>query len=420
MSQHTPTRRYQMLVVILSPLLALYTAWRTLKDGGTRYFLQRFGFGYSHSIGNAAASPPTLWIHAASVGEVFTVLPLIQRIKQPLLVTTMSPTGAAVLQQQQLSHVKHVYLPLDFPGACRRFFKKMNIHEGWIVETEIWPWLYSSAYSQSVPLTIINARLSERTSSQSKGLLASTYARALEDVSILARTAQDATGFANLGATTTSISVVGDLKYAKPDTQPTQSAHEPLSTRPYVLAASTHDNEELQLAQQWDQQLATINPDTLLVIVPRHPERGAAIIKALSEAGINAALRSQKSSIPENCQVYIADTLGELQAWYSQAIACFVGGSLIARGGHNMLEPARANCPIVVGTHTFNFHEIMDSLIDRQAIVIAKDAREVVSFFNEALNDTEAYTAMAQRASEQARRFENIVDAYLEKLQPDY
>lgn len=419
MSQYTPTKRYRVLVVILCPLLIIYTVWRALKDGGKRYFLQRLGFGYGTS-NTTATSPPTLWIHAASVGEVFTVLPLIQRIKRPLLVTTMSPTGAFVLHQQQLPHVKHVYLPLDFPGACKRFIKHMNISEGWIVETEIWPWLYSTAYAKSVPLTIINARLSKRTSDQSNGLLATTYASALAAVRILARSAQDAVGFANLGACTTKISVVGDLKYAKPDdAYSTSSAHKPLLTRRFVLAASTHDSEEIQLAQQWSRQLAATNQDALLVIVPRHPERGAAIVRDLTDAGIDAALRSQTSAIPASCQIYVADTLGELQAWYSQATACFVGGSLITRGGHNMLEPARANCPIVVGHHTFNFNDIVDSMIAAQAIVIAKDAQEVVLFLIDAFNDKEAYRPMTQRAGEQARRFESIVDAYLEKLQPE-
>ncbi len=416
MSQNKPTRRYRVLVIVLCPLLIIYTVWRSLKDGGKRYFWQRFGLGYGNTN---TTQPPTLWIHAASVGEVFTVLPLIQRIKQPLLVTTMSPTGALVLKQQQLAHVKHVFLPLDFPGACKRFFKHMNISEGWIVETEIWPWLYSTAYAQSVPLTIINARLSKRTSEQSNGLLASTYASALATVNILARSAQDATGFANLGASASQISVVGDLKYAKPDAESTLSVREPLLARRYVLAASTHDNEEIQLALQWSQQFATVDQDALLVIVPRHPERGAAIVRDLADAGIDAVLRSQTSAIPANSKIYIADTLGELQAWYSQANACFVGGSLITRGGHNMLEPARASCPIVVGHHTFNFNDIVDSLIAAQAIVIAKNAQEVVSFLIEALNNEEAYRPMALRAHERAVRFESIVDTYLEQLQPD-
>lgn len=400
--------------MLLGPVLVLFTIWRTWRDGGKRYLLQRFGFGYHHTHDSRSTS--TLWVHAASVGEVYTVLPLLKRIGEPLLVTTMSPTGAKVLQQQQLAHVTHVYLPLDFAGACRRFMSKMNIREGWIVETEIWPWLYATSNARSTPLTIINARLSLRTSKQADGLLASTYAKALASVRIMARSGQDATGFAKLGAATDQISVVGNLKYANPESSSSQSPPERFLQRPYVLAASTHDDEEIQLARQWNEQLATVNHGAILVIVPRHPERGAAIIKSLSREGIKASLRSDQSEPKADSAIYVADTLGELQAWYSHATACFVGGSLISRGGHNMLEPARANCPVTVGPQAFNFQDIVNSLLDVEAIVVAKDAVEVISFLNKALDNPQAFSTMIQRAREQAKHLEGVVDSYLERL----
>ncbi len=401
--------------------MALYTLLRARKDGGRSYLYERFGL-YPQSHPNSISTDGVIWIHAASVGEVFTVLPLIKAVNTKLLVTTTTPTGAKVLSDKRLAHVEHCYLPVDLPGACQRFFKHHAIREGWIVETEIWPWLYACANQNDAGLTIINGRLSPKTSSQANGLLATTFRRALQGVAVLARSEDDATRFVNLGASHSLVSVTGNLKYAHPDAGQSDEKPAVLINRPYVLAASTHDDEEQQLAVAWSSrptdsaQAVEARDDPLLVIVPRHAERGATIQKQLAGMGIQAALRSSNETVNSGCSIYIADTLGELQAWYSYALACFVGGSLIERGGHNILEPARLGCPVAVGPHTSNFADVIDTFSKNDALVILDDAAQVIEFMHNAITDQNTLQAMAQRARLHAQKSEAVLTVYLEAL----
>lgn len=419
--QYSPTWRYRILIRALSPLVALYTLWRARRDGGKAYLCERLGL-YPQRRLSEPASNGVIWIHAASVGEVFTVLPLIKAVNAKLLVTTTTPTGAQVLAQQGLAHVTHCYLPVDLPGACKRFFQHHTIREGWIVETEIWPWLYACANKNAVGLSIISGRLSSKTSSQANGFLAATFRRALQDVTVLARSDEDALRFATLGASPSLVSVSGNLKYANPGAVLGNNEADPLIDRPYVLAASTHDDEEQQMAVAWCQQSADAEQDidaeldALLVVVPRHAERGAAIQKHLATKGINAALRSKNEAVTDDCRVYIADTLGELQAWYTHALACFVGGSLIERGGHNILEPARLGCPVAVGPHTSNFEDIVVTFAKHDALVVVKNSEHAVRFLRGAIDDPQALQPMTQRARLHAQKSEEVLTVYLEAL----
>lgn len=412
----TPPWRYRLLLRALSPLLLGYTAWRAVKDGGWRYWWQRLGL-----YRGAAASPTlakdeeSLWVHAASVGEVITILPLIKawRARHPdaaILVTTGTPTGAAVLQQQAVSGLRHQYLPVDFPGASRRFVARLQARQGWIVETEIWPWLYAHCANQGIELTIVNGRLSQRTSRQSDSLMGSSYRRALSQVRVLARSQADAEKFITLGAAPARVQVTGNLKYA--DSGVTEKLPRPLQ-RDYVLAASTHDDEERQLAQAW---LDAGDAGKLLVIVPRHPERGSALQRELGNPDTHIPLRSATQPPLDDDRIYLADTLGEMQAWYQHADASFVGGSLIERGGHNMLEPARHACPTVVGPHTGNFDDIMQMMLDGSAIHVADSAAEVVRFLIDASDPQSEYRAMGRRALALAEDSRSVLQRYLQAL----
>jgi len=421
----TPPWRYRLLVRLLSPALLAYTLWRSVKDGGVRYFCQRLGwYGWGiarHDQERTSRAVPHLsdsknkrskhlWIHAASVGEVFTVLPLIKSIQAhdlnaSLLVTTGTPTGAAVLQKQALNGVRHQYLPIDFPGACRRFLDQAGIERAWIVETEIWPWLYALCARRSIDITIVNGRLSEKTSAQSNGLLACSYRRALKYVRVLARSADDMKNFIKLGAVPGNVQVAGNLKYTVKTTIEPQPP--PLERR-YVLAASTHADEEFQLARCWND----VPGDLLLVIVPRHPERGPVIRKQLAALGSPVSQRSLAELPGEKDRIYLADTLGELQAWYQGAEAAFVGGSLISRGGHNMLEPARFACPTIVGPHTQNFADIMSIMIESDAIAIGQEACDITAFLEQAARGNTRHSVMGKRARELAENSANVLQHY--------
>jgi len=426
-----PPRRYRWLVRLLTPLVLMHLLHRRRKDGDHRYLSERLGRS------GKRADVPSLWFHAASVGETVTILPLLDALSSgwpetPLLVTTNTTTGARVLAEKAPAGVRHRYLPLDFPAATRRFLEQEKPIAGWIVETEIWPWLFARAQAAGVPLTIINARLSPRTRRQSNGWLSDTYRRALSGVDVLARSGDDADAFRQLGAEPDRIVVVGELKYARRSGGPGSPGSPGSSVRsgsssgsagdtqpspvalPFVLAASTHANEEQQLARAWLECCR----QGLLVIVPRHPERGESLSADLDELAAPARIRRRANGeqpVPTD-RLYLADTLGELDAFYAHASGVFVGGSLIERGGHNVLEPARHGCALAVGRYTTNFREPIELLRAANAISECADATAVVHFLQRALQDDALLQAQGKRARSAAESVVGIVERYLDCL----
>lgn len=409
-----PTWLYRICVRLLSPVLLIHAAMRSLRDGGKRYACERLGF-------ISRDSQKRIHIHAASVGEVITVLPLIEKIQayQPelaLLVTTNTPTGAVVLETRLTGNAKHAYLPIDFSGATQRFFARQSISALWIVETEIWPWLYARANQHNLPISIINARLSHKSQGAVAKFFNATYTQALAGVQVLARSTDDAQRYVERGANIRNVRTVGNLKTAH---TPPKEIPAPLLDQPYMFAASTHDDEELQLAQAW----LNLTDKGLLVIAPRHPERGARIAKSLNALQMDidsdlptTRLRSQQLQPLQNSRLYIADTLGELHHWYAHASAAFVGGSLIRRGGHNVLEPARANTLIIVGPHTFNFDEEVATLKTANAIAIASNATEVIKLFLLTESDPQWTRTLCDNAKNVINVKNVVLDAYIESL----
>jgi 3-deoxy-D-manno-octulosonic-acid transferase len=412
-----------MLVRLLSPLLLAHLCWRSLRDGGWRYFCQRLGFSASvtAAFATAAKGQSLYWFHAASVGEVLTLMPLIEALstRDPgctILLTTNTPTGAQVLEERAAPGVVHAYLPIDFAGATQRFIRRLPVAAVWVVETEIWPWLYARCHQHDIRLTIINARTSKRTQRNEKGLLASTYRRALSDVHVLARSAADAENFTRLGADAARIQVAGNLKFAnnQPATRLT-----PLTNLPYCVAASTHADEELQLARAWLEEKI----DSLLVIVPRHIERGTTIVRQLRDLQRELApdapdvvLRSNGAEAVPEARLYVADTLGALHAWYAFSTAVFVGGSLIDRGGHNVLEPAWLGKPVVVGQHMQNFADALQVLQQHDAIIVAASAANVVNQLQLAVDGNVETAQLGERARDAARQSGDVLVGYLDAL----
>jgi len=392
----------------------LHLCWRSFRDGGFTYLKERLG--YQHKDNHKR-----IHIHAASVGEVVTVLPLIEKMQKchpaiAFLVTTNTPTGSAILRDRLAGNCIHTYLPIDFPGATRRFFATKNISSLWIVETEIWPWLFARAKHYSIPLCIVNARLSQKSNGAVAHFFAQTYSHALRDVRVLARSNEDASRFEQKGAKAKNISTIGNLKYAQTDQ--TQTAHA-LLARAYVLAASTHDDEELQLARAW----LNSTVDCLLVIAPRHAERGAKLIKNLNALQQDRypdlpciARRSLGEHPGDNCKLYLADTLGEMHHWYTHATAAFVGGSLIKHGGHNVLEPARLKTPIVVGPHTANFDEEVTLLHKANAIAIADNVEQAIQLLLRAVSNDQWAQSLSEQAFATINTHDDVLDRYIASL----
>jgi 3-deoxy-D-manno-octulosonic-acid transferase len=323
-------------------------------------------------FGEGAARPPgrLLWLHAASVGETLSVLPLVEALaaRDPalrFLVTTGTVTSAALLAQRLpgalAARVAHRFVPLDVPRWVARFLDGWRPDAAIFVESELWPNLIAAAQARGIALALVNARMSDR-SARWWGRAPGLARRVLGAFTlVLAQTEADAARLRALGAA--GATCPGNLKYAAAplpvDAAELARLSALLAGRPAWLAASTHPGEEAVVLEA-QRRLAVAHPGLLAIIVPRHPERGAAV--AALAGALPVARRAAGQDPGPGTAVLVADTLGELGLWYRLARVAFIGGSLVAHGGQNPLEPARLGCPIVTGPHTWNFAEILARL----------------------------------------------------------
>jgi len=319
----------------------------------------------------------TIWIHCASVGEVNTYCALhLQLLQQRpdthFVITTNTTTGAQTVARHNFENTQHCYLPVESSSAIKRFIKAWQPSQCLIMETEIWPLLYKRCYTNNISISIINARLSHRTLN-ANNWIKSLYKTSLTQVKqILCKSEQELENFKLLGAEGSKLKVAGNLKFVHASTS--HNLHSiKLNNRNYCVAASTHNNEEQQLAALWKK----LDTDILLVIVPRHPNRSSEIQKQLSSLNINFAVRSLKQDIKSDTVLYLADTLGELNAFMSAAEFVFIGGSLIKHGGQNILEACRMGRPTLCGPHMFNFTEELDFLLQYKACIQVNDINEL-------------------------------------------
>ncbi|HEY3846127.1 MAG TPA: 3-deoxy-D-manno-octulosonic acid transferase [Acetobacteraceae bacterium] len=330
-----------------------------------------------------------LWLHAASVGETTSILPVLAPLLAgapdlTVLFTTGTVTAAALLaqrlEQQQRTRVLHRFVPLDVPGWGGRFLDHWRPDAAAFLESELWPNLLFACHARDIKLMLINARLSPR--SFARWRRAPGFARDLLSVfdRVQARSEADAKRLRVLGAR--RVEAPGDLKFAALplpfDAAELNRLQALLAGRPVWLAASTHPGEEA-LAFAAHRKIATRHPDLLTILAPRHPERGAAIA---AEAGSLPTTRRALGDEPPPAQgVWLVDTLGELGLWYRLAPIAFVGRSLVPPGGgQNPLEPARLGCAIAVGPHTGNFQEHVALLRSAGALVEVPDAAALAGF----------------------------------------
>jgi 3-deoxy-D-manno-octulosonic-acid transferase len=361
--------------------------------------------------GEAAARPPgrLLWLHAASVGETLSVIPLLEAlaVRAPdltLLVTTGTVTAAGLLAQRLPGglggRLLHRFVPLDVPRWVARFLDGWRPDCAVLVESELWPNLIAVAAARGVPLALVNARFSAR-SARRWSLLAPGLGRRLLGAFrlVTAQSAADAARLRTLGAA--EVLTPGNLKDAAPplpaDADALAALHGAIGGRPVFLAASTQPGEETIVAAA-HALLAPAHPGLLTVIVPRHPERGAAIAAEL--APLPVARRAAGALPGPDTAVYVADTLGELGLFYRLAGACLVGGSLVPHGGQNPREPARLGCPILLGPHTHNFEEPVARLLAAGgAALVAPDPAALAAAAGAVLSNPNCGRAMANAAA---------------------
>lgn len=401
---------YRLITIFLWPLLFIYTAKIALRDKSLRYFFQRLGFAYPNSF------KKTVWIHCASVGETNTYMPLHLKLVKKLpdtnfVITTNTCTGANTVNRHAAPRTSHCYLPIESSFAIKRFLKAWKPQQCLIMETEIWPLLYRRCHQQNIPLSIMNARLSHRTLNTSNWIR-SQYKKALKNVDkILCKSEAEANNFRSLGADKNKLFIAGNLKFTYIENK-TDIPNIDLNKRVYCVAASTHNNEEQQLAQCWI-KLSTTH---LLVIVPRHPNRSEQIQKQLKQLNINYAVRSLQQAITQQTQVYLADTLGELNQFMNAAEFVFIGGSLIKHGGQNLLEPARLGKAIVCGPHMFNFADETELLLKHRACIQVNNLNELEATFMKLLEQPEICSELGASAKTTLDLQSDILNTYLKLL----
>ncbi|MDH5485059.1 MAG: 3-deoxy-D-manno-octulosonic acid transferase [Gammaproteobacteria bacterium] len=404
---------YRLFIIFFAPIIFLYTLKIALRYQSRRYLKQRYGFALP------AFRKQPIWIHCASVGEFNTVLPLLKLLiknypQREFLITTTTPTAADRVEQSQLHNTTHCYFPIDTKSATRRFLQHCRPAICLVMETEIWPMLYLQCKKREIPLSLINARLSAKTLSVA-GWIKKQYKKALDTTDkILLRSDTDRQAYISLGADESKLTVVGNLKFSA-DTQ-TIAVIE-FSERPYILIASTSDNEEKLFAEAWK----TMNRQGhLMVIAPRHPERSPAILNALKPLALEIAVRSQQQAVTGTTDIYLADTLGELNRFIAGASLVFVGGSLVPRGGQNVLEPARLGKAIITGSMATNFQNEIDDLIQHDACIQVDDIQQAATTIEALLADPARCEKMGQAAQQRVQQQADVADRYLAILQKNY
>ncbi|MFK5912917.1 MAG: glycosyltransferase N-terminal domain-containing protein [Woeseiaceae bacterium] len=343
--------RYKFLLFLFFIPLTLYTLWQSIRASEFRYFIERVGLRFKTKI-----KPNGLWFHAASVGEINAIIPLIEKIilSHPntiITVTSNTITSASVFKKHTTENIQHLYFPLDYKYAIYNIFKKIKPKAIFIVETEFWPNFYTTAHKENIPLTIINGRISEKTL-HAKPWLKTIYAKILPLLTqVHARSKLDQSHFIKLGMPHTKVDVLGNIKFYATDNiniSPVDLG------RKYVLVASTREEEERAIVKAW--QEAEQN-NHLLVIVPRHPQRRNDILNQLKSFNLNIAVRSKNESISNSTDIYIADTIGELKQFIAGSEFVIMGGSFVKKGGQNILEVAQLGKSTVFGLDMRNFEE---------------------------------------------------------------
>ncbi|MFA7495182.1 MAG: lipid IV(A) 3-deoxy-D-manno-octulosonic acid transferase [Acidithiobacillus sp.] len=390
-------RIYAVLLTLLSPAILLFTLWRAWRRPLYRErWRERFGWGVPHQ-------DHPIWIHAVSVGETIAAIPLVHALQArypgvPILMTTTTPTGSAIVAQRLGSAVRQHYMPYDLPSAVKRFLVRQQPRLGLIMETEIWPNLCHAASRAAVPLLLVNARLSPR-SLRGYGRFPYLFQPALARMAaIAAQSSEDAVAFQSLGAE--QITVTGNLKYDLPDPVDARAKgllwRERLGMRPIWVFASTHAGEE-EMALTVLEQLQVQWSDVLLVLIPRHPSRRAEVQARLQARHMHCALRSKTEDCRER-SVLLVDTLGEVMDFYAVANMVTIGGSFVPSGGHNPLEAAALSCPISFGPHMENFRAISHDMLAADAAVQVADGEALKNQLQQWLIHPEAVAEMGQKA----------------------
>lgn len=398
---------YGVYTAVLGVLLAGYlpaALWRRLAHGVPLHLRARLGCGVP-----AAANGPAAWVHAVSVGETIAAIPLVEGLRRaypelPLVITTVTETGAHVVRERFTGKADHRFFPVDLPGAVRRVIGAINPAFLVCMETELWPNTLRILARRGVPVMVANGRLSDR-SFRRYGLVRRLLRPMLGSIRVFAmQSPEDARRIIALGAPAERVFVTGNVKN-EPAPDPAGSVelwHRLLGLREdqrVWVAGSTHRGEE-EVVLEAHARVRRSCPDLVLVLAPRHPERVPEVLGLLAARGWPVVRRSELPRQRPGDAVIVIDTVGELAPIYGVADVVFLGGSLVPVGGHNMLEPALRRKPVLFGPHTTNFRDAAATLVRAEGGIVVHDTDTLAVELSRLVHDGELRSRLGARAYE--------------------
>ena len=406
MNAESPGTAYRLLSLLLFPLWLLHGVVHGKNYNLNSYLFQRIWT--KRFVSNA----PQIWIHAASVGEVNSISPLVKALidsGELIIFTSFTASGFQTIQKQFGNQVNAAIAPIDFVITSRLFIRRQNIKLCLLMETELWPELLYQTALRGIPIVQVNARLSAKSTNASI-FIRYLLRRAISAISLhLTRNQQDKARLIELGANEENIKIIGNLKSQVAVNRVTER----LIDRDYLLFASSHEGEEQlfleKMPDQWQKQL--------IVIAPRHPRRSESIQKFLNSVDKKFTVRSSSQTINNQTQVYLADTLGELKAFMAHASIVIMGGSFDQKtGGHNLIEPASLGCAIITGPSDSNIKCDIQMLDD--GIIQVDNMEDCWQQIESLIAHPEQAKTLGQNALMAIETGSDVLDNYLAEIRP--
>ena len=399
---------YSVVFYLITPLIILRLVIRGLAAPNYRKrWGQRFGF-----FTPSESSKETIWLHAVSVGETLAAVPLVKALQEKyperrLLITCMTPTGSERITAAFGDSVDHSYAPYDTPDAVARFLKRVQPKMLIIMETELWPNTVAACYKRQIPVILANGRLSEKSARGYARVSKLSGPMVAQLSAVAAQHGDDGGRFTALGLPAEKLHITGNIKFdlelnaqIRLSAEALRQQWDGTNQRPILLAASTHRGEDEIILQAFSLIKQSVN-NALLVLVPRHPERFNQVGDLCLDAGYSLARRSNNDST-DNADILLGDTMGELMTFFGACDIAFVGGSLVANGGHNMIEPAAWGKPTLSGLSVFNFAEVSRLLAEAGGLSLVEDAAALAESVIELMKNPEQDQQMGLSAQQVA------------------
>ena len=386
---------YNLLMLILIPVFSLRILLKSFTDPDYRsHFANRLGYGLKNF---RQKNKKIIWFHAVSLGEVIGSEPLINKLAEhfEIVITTTTPTGLRKAKEIFPEEIVINYAPWDLALIVNRFLNFYKPDAILIFETEIWPSMIGCAFHKSIPLYLVNGRLSHK-SFQAYAISSWLLKNTLKQITYsFVQTSKHKERFLELGIEENCIEVAGSVKFdiCNTDTNP-------IKADPFILGASTHPGEEEILLKAYKR--LQVKEGIKLFLCPRHADRAGETVKQAATMGFKVKLYSDIDI--EDYDVCIIDSTGLLSSFYASSLMSFVGGSLVPRGGHNLIEPAALGSPIIIGPHTFNFEDIVNQFLHDQACIQVSSEDELLTAMELFIEDFKSAEEFARRAKEVVER----------------